>query len=150
MYFFTFNFTPLLFHKQLTKGAAEVHPVWRTMAILLLLVTLLLAVACVALCIITCRRKKGVKSQQISQSIKQEGVAMHLLINRARRSVQLLIHSKSQLNTYKNVKVCECLYMYICTYIHVSIRTVHIYIHTLIYITNTFELVTCNGVHNCV
>ena len=60
-------------HHLTKEEEAAVHPAWRTMAILLLVVTLLLASTWIALCVIICRSKKGLKSLKILHTIKKEG-----------------------------------------------------------------------------
>ena len=65
------------FLEHLTEEAAAVHPVWRTMAILFLVVAVLSASTCIALCVMICHSKKGLKPLKILHTIKKEGI-IHL------------------------------------------------------------------------
>ena len=54
-------------------GEEAVGPIWRTMAVLFLVVAVLLAFTLTAMVIVVCHTKKGSKSNQPSHSANQQG-----------------------------------------------------------------------------
>ena len=55
-------------------GEGAVEPVWRTLAILFLVVAMLLAFIIIAMVIVVCHTKKELKSDQPSHNANQQGV----------------------------------------------------------------------------
>ena len=89
------------FLKQLTKEQeAAIHPAWRIMAILLLVVAVLLASTSIALCAIICHSRRGLKSLKIVHTIKKQG--MHIY------------HYNNNIHAY----IRKYTFIHPCTHIH--------------------------------